>query len=123
MKVHSIAPALVQLAMLIAVRRLALPGDILSFAPANVVTLGEKRVLRFQRNKTGALVTVELEGELGEAIDAARDDPCVKFATRRSCTRACGVPTIMASLTLIHRRRTRSAASVRYFSAAARRPS
>lgn len=79
MKVHSIAPASVQLAMLIAVRTLALPGDILSFAPANVVTSGEKRVLRFQRNKTGALVTVELVGELGEAIEAALDDPCVKF--------------------------------------------
>lgn len=60
----------VKLAMTVALRTLALPDDILAMGPRNVIRSGERRILRFQRGKTGVWVEIEIVGELAQIIDA-----------------------------------------------------
>lgn len=70
----------VQLAMLLTVRTLALPGDVLKMGAANVRKVGERQVLSYRRTKVGeARVEIELDGELAEAIATAMKDPLVRF--------------------------------------------
>jgi integrase len=79
LNVYAHAKPSVQLAMLLAVRTLALPGDILQMGADNIAQVGDQRVLRFRRNKTGALITIAIEGELADAIDKCLEDSWVKF--------------------------------------------
>ncbi len=68
--VYASAERSVQLAMILAVRTLALPTDVLAMGPRNLVRLDDgRRVLRFARNKTGTLVEIETVGDLGRIID------------------------------------------------------
>lgn len=61
----------VRLAMALAVRTLALPGDLLTFGPRHLVRgAGGERILRFERGKTGVTVEVLVEGEIAGLIDA-----------------------------------------------------
>jgi len=60
----------VRLAMSLGVRTLALPGDLLKMGPRNVIRVGEKRLLRFSRNKTDVPIEIEVVGELAQLIDA-----------------------------------------------------
>jgi len=60
----------VRLAMSLGVRTLALPGDVLKMGPRNVIGVGEKRLLRFSRNKTDVPIEIEIVGELAQLIDA-----------------------------------------------------
>lgn len=68
--VYARAERSVKSAMTLALRTLALPGDILAFGPRNVVRLPDgKRLLRFARNKTDSLVEIEIVGELARIVD------------------------------------------------------
>jgi integrase len=70
--------ASLRLAMTLAVRTLALPDDLLGFGPRNVMKLQDgRRILRFDRGKTGVVVEIELVGELVKAIDEFLDKPVV----------------------------------------------
>jgi integrase len=72
LKVYAVAEPSVRLAMTLAVRTLALPGDLLRMGPHNIVRLDDgRRILRFARGKTKALIEVEIVGELARAIDEA----------------------------------------------------
>ena len=60
----------VRLAMVLAVRTLGLPGDILKMGPRNIVKYDDgRRTLRFRRGKTNIPVEVEIVGELAAALD------------------------------------------------------
>jgi integrase len=68
--VHAVAGAAVKLAMVLALRTLAIPADILQLGPRNVHRLPDnRRVLRFARGKTGVQVEIEIVGELAALID------------------------------------------------------
>jgi len=60
----------VQLAMSLAVRTLALPADVLSFGPRNLVRYQDgSTTLRFDRGKTGVGVEISIVGELAALLD------------------------------------------------------
>lgn len=60
----------VRLAMLLAVRTLGLPEDVLALGPRNVVRGQDgRRTLRFRRGKTRVQVEVEIVGELAAALE------------------------------------------------------
>jgi integrase len=70
--VHAKAVDSVKRAMVLAVRTLAQPTDVLAMGPRNIIRQPDgKRLLRFSRGKTGVWVEVEVVGELAQAIDAA----------------------------------------------------
>jgi integrase len=76
--VHRRGGESVRLAMTLAVRTLALPDDLLGFGPRNIMKLQDgRRVLRFDRGKTGVVVEIELVGELAKAIDAFLERPVI----------------------------------------------
>jgi integrase len=66
--VYDRAQASVRLAMLLAVRTLGLPADVLKMGPRNLIKTGEQYTLRFRRGKTGVQVEVEVVGELATAL-------------------------------------------------------
>lgn len=79
--VYKRAGTAVKLAMQLALRTLALPGDILRMGPANIIRLDDgRRVFRFARGKTNVPVEIEIVGELAKLIDAHLAAPVV-FAT------------------------------------------
>lgn len=62
----------VRRAMVLAVRTLAQPTDVLALGPRNIIrSAAGDRVLRFQRGKTGVWVEVAVVGELAQVIDEA----------------------------------------------------
>ena len=69
--VHAKAEPSVRRAMLLGLRTLALPADVLSFGPRNIVRLPDgSRVLRYERGKVrGAIVEIALVGELAQLVD------------------------------------------------------
>jgi integrase len=70
------APGSVQLAMVLAVRTLGLPADVLRMGRANVVRYDDgRRTLRFRRGKTNQPVEVEIVGELAAALEPLLDPP------------------------------------------------
>ena len=70
LKVYNRASDSVKLAMLLGIRTLASPGDILDFGPGNIVPKDDgSRVFRFARGKTGVVVEVHIVGELQRLID------------------------------------------------------
>ena len=70
LKVYAVAGVAVRTAMILAIRTLALPADLLAMGPRNVIRLTDgKRALRFARGKTGRLVEIELVGELAALVD------------------------------------------------------
>jgi integrase len=76
--VHQRCGASLRLAMTLAVRTLALPDDLLSLGPRNLMKLQDgRRILRFNRGKTGVVVEIELVGELAKAIEEFLDKPVV----------------------------------------------
>lgn len=69
--VHAIAIRSVKIAMAIAVRTLALPGDLLAMGPRNLIRKPDGvRVLRYRRGKTSVPIEVEVTGELEQLVDA-----------------------------------------------------
>jgi integrase len=67
-----------RLAMTFALRTLALPDDLLGFGPRNIMKHQDgRRVLRFDRGKTGVVVEIELVGELAKVIDGVLERPVV----------------------------------------------
>lgn len=84
--VHAAAGRAVRLAMVLAVRTLALPSDVLALGPRNVARLPDgRRVLRYSRGKTGVKVEVEIVGDLAAIVDAhlAADVVYATFVHRR----------------------------------------
>lgn len=70
LKVYPVASASVRRAMVLGVRTLALPDDLLAMGPRDVFRLANgKRVLRYERGKTGNQVEIELVGELAQLVD------------------------------------------------------
>lgn len=68
--VYAKAEPSVKIAMSLALRTLALPGDILALGPRNVVRMPDgKRLLRIARSKTETLVEIEIVGELARIVD------------------------------------------------------
>lgn len=66
----------VRLAMTLAVRTLALPADLLSLGPRNVVRYADgRRTVRFDRGKTSVKVEVEVLGDLAVALQPFLDNP------------------------------------------------
>lgn len=66
-------------AMVLAVRTLANPADVLALGPRNVVRTGpDQRVLRFQRGKTRIWVEVAITGELAQLVDEHLADKVVR---------------------------------------------
>lgn len=60
----------VRLAMILAVRTLGLPDDVLELGPRNVMRYQDgRRTLRFRRGKTDVQVEVEITGELAVALE------------------------------------------------------
>jgi integrase len=76
--VYDKAPPMVQLAMTLAVRTLAIPSDLVTFGASNVKQQRDRRVFEFRRQKTGAMITIALQGELLEVIDKALQDDWVQ---------------------------------------------
>lgn len=70
LEVYQRAEPSVRIAMTLALRTLALPGDVLAMGPRNLVTADGRRILRFARGKTGVPVEIEVIGELAQVIDA-----------------------------------------------------
>lgn len=67
--VHEVAGASVRLAMVLCVRTLGLPADVLKMGRRNVVRYDDgRRTLRFKRGKTGVAVEIEIVGELAAAL-------------------------------------------------------
>lgn len=67
--VHERAIPSVQLAMVLAVRTLGAPADVLAFGIRNVVTYADgRKTLRFRRGKTNVQVEVEIVGDLAAAL-------------------------------------------------------
>lgn len=74
--VYDVAGASVRLAMLLCVRTLGLPSDVLRYGPRNVVKYDDgRKTLRFKRGKTGVLVEIEIVGELAAALQPFLDNP------------------------------------------------
>jgi integrase len=62
--------------MVLAVRTLGLPADILAMGPRNIVRYPDgKRTLRFSRGKTGVKVEIEIVGELAAALEPFLSNP------------------------------------------------
>jgi integrase len=62
----------VRRAMVLAVRTLAQPTDVLALGPRNIMrTADGARILRFSRGKTGVPVEVAIVGEIAQALDGA----------------------------------------------------
>jgi integrase len=61
----------VRVAMVLALRTLALPGDLLAMGPRNIVKTEAGRVLRYQRAKTRTPIEIEVVGELARVVDEA----------------------------------------------------
>lgn len=69
----------VRLAMILAVRTLALPADLLALGPRDLVrTADGARALRFMRGKTGIRVEILLEGDFGALVEAHLAEPVVR---------------------------------------------
>jgi integrase len=67
--VRSVAGASVRLAMVLAVRTLGLPADVLRLGMRNVVRYDDgRRTLRFRRGKTNVQVEVEIVGDLEDVL-------------------------------------------------------
>ena len=68
--VYAKAGASVRLAMVLGVRTLGLPSDVLRMGPRNVMKYDDgRRTLRFRRGKTNVPVEVEIVGELAAALN------------------------------------------------------
>lgn len=71
--VHEQATPSGRIAMLLALRTLQRPQDVLAFGPQHVAKLDDgRRVLRFVQQKTQSKVDILLEGELARVIDEHR---------------------------------------------------
>lgn len=67
--VHAQAAESVKLAMLLAIRTLGAPVDVLGLGIRNVVTYADgRKTLRFRRGKTNVQVEVEIVGDLASAL-------------------------------------------------------
>ncbi|MEO8977626.1 MAG: tyrosine-type recombinase/integrase [Casimicrobiaceae bacterium] len=76
LKVYEKASDSVQLAMTLAIRTLALPADVLTMGPRNLIRYPDgRRTLRFARGKTGIKVEIELVGPLLDALQPLIDNP------------------------------------------------
>jgi integrase len=76
LQVYGAAGESVRLAMVLAVRTLGLPADILAMGPRNIVRYQDgKRTLRFSRGKTGVKVEIEIVGELAAALEPFLANP------------------------------------------------
>ena len=74
--VRQVAGDSVKLAMVLAVRTLGLPGDVLRFGARNIVRYDDgRRTLRFRRGKTNVQVEIEIIGELEAALAPFLHDP------------------------------------------------
>lgn len=68
--VYAKATASERLAMVLCVRTLGLPGDVLKMGPRNLRRHDDgRRTLAFRRGKTGALVEIEIVGELAAVLE------------------------------------------------------
>jgi integrase len=68
--VHAVAGASVRLAMVLCVRTLGLPADVLRMGRRNLVHYDDGRqTMRFKRGKTGIAVEIEIVGELAAALE------------------------------------------------------
>ena len=68
--VHAVAGASVRLAMVLCVRTLGLPADVLRMGRRNLVRYDDGRhTIRFKRGKTGVAVEIAIVGELGAALE------------------------------------------------------
>lgn len=83
LNVYAQAPASVRLAMVLCVRTLGLPADVLAMGPRNVRRLDGRRTLAFARGKTGAKVEVEVVGELAAALEPLLGTLHATFVRRR----------------------------------------
>lgn len=74
--VRAVAGESVKLAMMLAVRTLGLPADVLRLGPRNIVRYDDgRRTLRFRRGKTNVQVEIEVVGELEAALDPFLQNP------------------------------------------------
>lgn len=79
LEVYGVSIASVRRAMVLALRTLAIPADLLALGPRNLVRQPDgTRVLRFQRGKTGVWVEVKVQGELAQLVDEALAAPVVR---------------------------------------------
>ncbi len=65
----------VRLAMVLCVRTLGLPSDVLRMGQRNIKSYDDKKTLRFARGKTGVKVEIEIIGELAAALAPFLDNP------------------------------------------------
>ena len=66
----------VKLAMVLAVRTLGLPADVLRLGPRNIVRYDDgRRTLRFRRGKTNVQVEIQVVGELEIALTPFLQNP------------------------------------------------
>jgi integrase len=86
--VYGRAGPMVRRAMVLALRTLALPADLLAMGPRNIIRLPDgRRLLRYERGKiASAWVEIEVVGELAQVIDEALSEKvvCTTFVHRRN---------------------------------------
>ena len=74
--IYARAVASVRLAMVLCVRTLGLPGDVLRLGPRNLVRHTDGRhTLRFRRGKTNVQVEIDIVGDLADALAPFVDRP------------------------------------------------
>jgi integrase len=74
--VRALAVDSVKLAMLLCVRTLGSPADVLRLGPRNIVRYDDgRRTLRFRRGKTNVQVEIEIVGDLEIALDPFLGNP------------------------------------------------
>ena len=88
LSVYGRAGPMVKRAMTLAMRTLDLPADLYAMGPRNIVRLPDgRRLLRYDRSKIkGALVEIEVLGELAKVIDDALPEKivCETFVHKRN---------------------------------------
>lgn len=80
--VYDKATAQERRAMVLAVRTLGLPSDVLKMGPRNVRRYDDRKTLAFKRGKTGVGVEVAVKGDLAAALDGLLDTAIPTFVHR-----------------------------------------
>lgn len=67
--IYALATPSVRIAMILAIRTLQRPADVLRMGPAHVQDAPQGRVLRVVQGKTGAIVPIIVQGDLARIVD------------------------------------------------------